>query len=192
MAYTHASKFVDVSSIDMLNRRLARVPAEAAKQVAKRNRQHANSLVKLIKAEMPVAGGVVKHRASWSHAKWGSTSRTSGPKGTKRRSVRSKVGADYASVLGGGPTVPYWFASEFGGGAHFTNKAGNKQYIPTRERSPSLKSKGLFDYTGKTQRGAVGWFFYPTAELYTEHIRDAIVRDAEEIVRRELSGRLGT
>jgi hypothetical protein len=196
VAYSFDSKW-DVSSIDELERRLSRVPAEAAKQVRKRNRQHAAELVKRIKAEMPVAGGMVKHRHPWSHAKYGSGSRKgSGTKGKLRRSVRAKVGADYASVLGGGSQTSqdgksYFFANEFGGGASFVNKKGRKVFIPTRERSPSLKSQGLFDRSG-TQRGAAGWFFYPTAEQYAPTVRTAIVRDAEAIVRRELAGSLDT
>ena len=194
MAYTHASKFVDVHSIDELQRRLSRVPAEAAKQVRKRNRQHAAELVKRIKAEMPVAGGMVKHRHPWSHAKYGTSRSSAGGKGKLRRSVRGKVGADYASVIGGGPLTSqegksYFFANEFGGGASFVNRAGNKQFIPTRERSPSVKAAGLFDRSG-TQRGSAGWFFYPTAEQYAPDIRTAIVRDAEAIVRHELAGTL--
>jgi hypothetical protein len=194
VAYSFDSKW-DVSSLKELDRRLARVPAEAAKQVAKRNRQHANELAKRIRAEMPVAGGVVKHRHSWSHAKYGSSSRKSaGGKGKLRRSVRTKVGADYASVLGGGPLTSqegksYFYANEFGGGASFVNRAGNKQFIPTREREPTVKASGLFDRSG-TQRGSAGWFFYPTAEQYAPDIRTAIVRDAEAIVRHELSGTL--
>ena len=190
MAYTYASKFVDVHSLDELQRRLSRVPAEAAKQVSKRNRQHAAELVKRIKVEMPVSGGTVKHRHPWSHAKYGSGSRRSaGGKGKLRRSIRSRVGADYANVLGGNAATPYFIVNEFGGGAKFVNGKGNKVYIPVRERSPSVKSLGLFDRSG-TQRGAAGWFFWPTAEHYSPAIRTAIVRDAEAIVRRELAGTL--
>jgi phage gpG-like protein len=189
VAYSFDSKW-DVSSLDELQRRLSRVPAEAAKQVSKRNRQHAAQLVKRIKVEMPVAGGTVKHRHSWSH-ETGLSRRGPGGSGKLRRSIRTRVSSDYANVLGGNAATPYFIVNEFGGGAKFVNGKGNKVFIPVRERSPSVKSLGLFDRSG-TQRGAAGWFFWPTAEHYAPAIRTAIVRDAEAIVRRELAGRLGT
>ena len=184
MAYSFDSKW-DVSSLEDLDRRLSRVPAEAAKQVAKRNRQHANDMRNRIRAVEPVAGGFVKYRHAASKAN-GPSKRGKGRRGAMRGSVRTRVGSDYASIVGGGPATPYFNVNEFGGGVKWTNSSGKSHGIPVRARSQSMAQLGLENKSG-TGRGAAGWFFFPTVRKYLPEIQTALVRDATAIIRRELA-----
>ena len=179
----------DTNSLKVLYQRLGHVPKEASNAVRKALRVNVNELRTLIRAEMPVVGGSVKHRHSWSHAEGPSRKSKSARRGGMKAAVKSKVSAEYAAVYGGG--LPYYVANEFGGGAKFVNRAGHKQYIPIRERSPSLKSLGLYDQYGG-QQGAAGWFFYPTTAKHLPRIQQSAVKAAEQAVRQSLSGRIGT
>jgi hypothetical protein len=185
VAYAFDSKW-DVSSLDELDRRLNRVSLEAAKGVRASNKKHANELQKRIRVATPVAGGTVAHRNAYSRAT-GPSRKGPGRSGRMRMSVRSRAGADYASVVGGGPGVPYFCGNEFGGGQRLKTKGGRSFYRPMRERSASIKSLGYFDKSG-TQRGAAGWFFFPTGNEYMPTIQREAVTDAEAIIRHELSG----
>lgn len=188
MAYSFDSKW-DTSSLTELHRRLGHVPQEASNDVRKALRVNVNEMRTLIRAEMPVVGGTVKNRHPWSHATGASRKRKGARRGQMRASVKSKVSAEYAAVMGGAG-VPFFIANEFGGGAGFVNKKGHKVYIPTRKRSPSMASLGFKNVKGNG-RGAAGWFFYPTAYKHLPRIQKAAVAAAGQAVRTALAGRIG-
>ena len=180
MAYSFDSKF-DAKSLDVLERRLSRVASEAAKEVRTSNRRHANRLADLIRDATPRGGGTVQHR----HPRSKATGPSSGGTGGMKRAVRARATAGSASVVGGMQRTPYFIVNEFGGGVKWTN--GRKSHgIPVRERAPSMASLGLYDDHGG-QRGSAGWFFYPTVRKYLPDIQRDLVRDAERVVRSELT-----
>ena len=182
MAYSFDSKF-DAKSLDVLERRLSRVAAEAAKAVKVSNRKHADRLADLIRYETPTGGGTVQHRHR--NSKGGAASHGSRPHGGMKRSVRARATADSASVIGGMKRVPYFIVNEFGGGVRWTN--GRRSHgIPVRERSATLASLGLHNDRGSSA-GAAGWFFFPTVRKYLPEIQRELIRDAEAVIRAELT-----
>lgn len=188
MAYSFESKW-DTSSLTELNKRLSRVAKEAYAEVRKSNRAHANHLRDKIRTATPVAGGSVQHRSSWSKER-GASRRNRSRHGQMKASIKSRVGADYAAVVGGGPRTPYFNVNEFGGGALWSNRTSSKRHvIPVRARSASIKSLGFKDKSN-TQRGAAGWFFYPTIHQEFPLIEKQLVDDAVRVVTRTLSGRI--
>lgn len=182
MAYSFDSKF-EAKSLKELERRLSRVASEAVVEVRASNRKHANRLADLIRNETPRGGEAVQHRHPRSKASGASRSRGTGG---MKRSVRSRATADAAAVLGGMKRTPYFIVNEFGGGVKWTNKNGKSHGIPVRERAPSMVALGLYDDHGG-QRGSAGWFFFPTVRKYLPDIQEELVRDAERVIRSELT-----
>jgi len=180
-AHAFDSKF-DTTDLDVLNRRLSRVSKEAAKAVAKSNREWAKKLVTRIGPSMP-------HTGAKSLAKQGSKHDTR--PGAFRRVIRATASADSAAIRGGGKSTgkaPHFYAVEFGGGVTWSSPTTSKRHrIGVYPRSPTIKSLGLFDYAG-TQRGAAGWFFGPALRKQSpEYVKD-MVRSASEVVTAELKG----
>lgn len=182
MAYSFDSKF-EAKSLEVLERRLSRVAAEAAKAVKVSNRKHADRLADLIRNETPTGGGSVQHR----HPRSKGTARPHGRArhGGMKRAVRARATADSASVVGGMKSVPYYIVNEFGGGVRWTN-GRSSHGIPVRARSATLASLGLHGDSGGTS-GAAGWFFFPTVRKYLPEIQSDLIRDAEAVIRSELT-----
>ena len=180
MAYGFDTKF-DTSNIDVMNRRLARCAKEAVVAVRESNRREADKFADRIRRNTPVTSAKSAAREGGKHKT---------RPGALRQATRSRVTADSASVVGGGRSkgpAPHFYANEFGGSVLWSSPSTSKRHkIGVHKRSPSIKSAGLFDISGK-QRGASGWFFYPTLRKYEAEYVKAIVAAADGAVRTALA-----
>ena len=179
----------DASSLAELNRNLGRCPEEALQSVRKSNRKWAALFRDKIRRNTPRLSAKSARKQGKKH----DTRR-----GSLMRAVTSRGSMRDASIVarGLGPdgkrsaVAPHFKVMEFGGGVMWSSTKSNKSHrIRVLRRSPTMKSLGLFDRGGK-QRGASGWFFYPTLRAHEDEYRSEALRGIEDAVRKSLPRRI--
>lgn len=170
--------FMEAGSLDELERVFRTVPREAENAVRRENRGIAKTLRELIKPEVPYGytPGMVRnsHPDSRAHEYEGKKRAPGSPPGTMRKAIKSGAAVNYARVYADHNVAPHFAVNEFGGAVRWfkaVSKHSPKAHaIPVRRRSATIKSQNLLDHSG-TQRGSVGWFFFPTAARYIPEMR---------------------
>jgi hypothetical protein len=194
----------DTRELRDLERKMRRVPREARNAVRKSTRAGINQLRDLIKAEAP---------------RTGKTRRRQGPKhdtptGVVRRSVRSRVGTDWASVYGGNAKAPHFYSHEFGGGVWWTRSGAGSLQKQLRAQGSHRSAKDMRERfggdighiitvkprsastippsTGKGKYGPQkfpeGYFFWPTVRRHSSRILRAVEEGAYKAITTALKG----
>lgn len=170
----------DASSLRELERLLEHVPAESVKAVRKSNRLWAGKLRDLIRGStnLPRLSAKSKKKQGARHD----------TKRSLRWAITSRAGTESSAVVARRSKFPHFNVIEFGGGVMW-RRGSEKHRIGVRKRSPSMKTMGLYDKKGR-QRGATGWFFWPTIRDHLDDIQASAVKGAEDAVRRTLPRRI--
>lgn len=188
-----------LDGINELIRAMRGTDKDIRNDVRKVNRKWTNVIRDKIRAIAPRTGGTVRNGLSRRRK---NAKKKTGPKhdtrtGAFRASVKSKVGADYGRIEGGGGPAPHFIVNEFGGavwwhrmgrgvtgqlrsrGAHRSATENRNRFggnighiIPVRARSPQAS------FGGRTMSGGGGsfprgYYFFPTVDENVEHVFEA-------------------
>lgn len=193
---------IDTRELKKLEKQLAKVPREAKNEVRKSNRKWAGELRNRIRAVAPRTGLTRKRQGRAHDTRAGAI----------KRSIRSRVGTDWALVGGGGTRAPHFNVHEFGG-AVWWSKGGKLQsaarqrshrsalqmrerfggdighIIPVKGRGAQMPARTAMTHGLNYGGGGVqGYFFTPTVDKNLPEIQRGAADGAADAIRRTLRG----